>query len=135
MSLLQGDLTYAVIGAAMEVHSKMGTGFLESVYENCLVQELERLDFQVQRQKQIQVFYKGEEVGRFVADLVINNSLIIELKAVNQLSRKHAAQVINYLVATGIEVGLLLNFGASSLQHRRLIHQPTKQPHKLKRRQ
>ena len=126
MSFVLGDLTYAVIGAAMEVHSQLGSGYLESVYENCLAYELEAVGFDLERQQPIEVRYKGMLAGRFIADLVVNDVLIVELKAVRQIHERHAAQVLNYLVSTGLEVGLLINFGAASLQHRRLIHQNAK---------
>ncbi len=113
------DLAGEVIGAAMRVHRVLGPGFLEAVYSNALAVELSPNGFLVEKQRALAVRYKGEVVGNYVADLVVNGSLIVELKAVLSLTKAHEAQLVNYLTATGIEVGLLLNFGAPSLEFRR----------------
>ena len=110
------DLCGQVIGAAMKVHSTLGPGFLESVYQNALIWELRKSGFKVDAQRPITVHYDGQVVGVFTADILVNDSLIPELKA-NQLVAK--AHKINYLVATGIDEGLLLNFGAERLEYKR----------------
>ena len=113
-------LTRIIIGCAISVHRVLGAGFLESVYQNALAHQLSKSSLEVQRQKRIQVRYDGAVVGDFFADMMIQNRVLIENKAVQTLSKAHEVQLVNYLVATQIETGLLLNFGARSLQVRRL---------------
>jgi GxxExxY protein len=113
------DLAGAVIGYAMEVHSELGHGLNESVYQKSLAIELSTNGFEVILEKKIKVFYKGHDVGHFSADLLINKSLIIELKAVQHILKEHEAQLVNYLTATNTEEGLLINFGAPSLQFKK----------------
>lgn len=109
--LLHRKLSERVIGAFFETYNELGFGFLESVYENALAMELEGVGLAVKRQHPILVQFKQRVVGEFRADLLVENCLIIEIKAVNTLAAVHEAQLINYLKATGIRVGLLLNFG------------------------
>ena len=113
-----------MIGAAMEVHRCLGPGFVESVYENALIIELETLKFAAERQKPIEVKYKEQCVGNFVADLVVDQTLIIELKAVQSILPIHEVQLVNYLTATGIDEGVLLNFGLESLQFKKKFRKP-----------
>jgi GxxExxY protein len=105
------DVTDKILQAFFKVHSVLGYGFSEKVYQNALAIELARLGLQAEQQKQIEVHYDGYVVGEYFADMVINGCVIIELKAVRQLLDEHEAQLLNYLKATTIEVGLLLNFG------------------------
>ena len=119
--ILYKDLTYAIIGAAMEVHRILGPGFLEAVYEKALEIEFGARDIPFVCQKRLHVSYKGQIVGDYVADLVVDDKVIVELKAVKMLTNVHEAQLINYLKATDLRVGLLINFGASSLEHERRI--------------
>ena len=105
------DLTEKIIGAFFTVYKRLGYGFSEKVYENALVLELRKLGLKVEQQKRIPVYYDGQVVGEYFADIVVNGIVIIELKAVRQLLKEHEAQLLNYLKATTIEVGLLLNFG------------------------
>ena len=107
------DLNYQIIGAAYEVHKVLGEGFLEKVYENALVIELEKRGLQVSPQYAIPVYYKEIKVGHYIADLFINEQIIVELKAVANLVKAHEVQLVNYLAATKTDVGLLINFGAS----------------------
>ena len=116
---LHRELTRTIIGAAFEVHRHLGQGFLERVYATALVQELEAHSLTALSETPIAVHYKGREVGHYYADILVNQSVICELKAVRQLLPEHEAQLIHYLKSTGIEVGLLLNFGASSVQFKR----------------
>ena len=118
------DLCGQVIGAAMKVHSTLGPGFLESVYLNALRWELQKLGLKVDVQKPITVHYDGQVVGIFTADLLINDSLILELKANQLLVKAHEVQLVNYLVATGIDEGLLLNFGAGRLEYKKKFRLP-----------
>ena len=121
-------LTEKVIGCAMKVHRQLGSGFLESVYRNALAFELRRAGLQVENDKHITVKYEHVIVGDFIADLIINEILICELKAAAALSKADEVQLINYLMATNHDVGLLINFGSVSLQfkrkHRRRLSQP-----------
>lgn len=118
------DLCGKVIGAAMRVHSALGPGFLESVYQNALIWELQKLGLKIDAQRPITVRYDGQVVGLFTADLLVNESLILELKANQLLAKAHEVQLVNYLVATGIDEGLLLNFGAEKLEYKRKFRLP-----------
>lgn len=119
--IIYPELSYAIIGAAMEVHRHLGPGFLESVYQSALAHELACRGIQVEEQKRLPVLYKGVAVGDFVADLVIEQKIILELKAVEALHPKHAAQARNYLAATGLRLAICLNFGSSSLERERVV--------------
>jgi GxxExxY protein len=110
------DLTGEIIGACFEVSREPGAGFLESIYENAVMIALEQRGLEAQRQVPLAVHYRGQAVGRFQADIVVEKTIILELKAVEKITRQHKAQLINYLNATGLEVGLLLNFGRPKLQ-------------------
>jgi len=117
------ELTEKIIGAAYEVHNTLGSGFVEKVYENALVEELREYGLTVEQQKPVSVFYKEKSVGEFIADLIVNNSVLVEIKSVKALTNEFASKLIHYLKATGIEVGLLINF-AESVQVRRKIYTP-----------
>jgi len=105
------EITEKIIAAFYKVYNTLGYGFLEKVYENALFIELVSMGLFVEKQKQIIVYYEGEEVGQYFADLSVDNCVILELKAAEFLCKEHEYQLINYLRATEIEVGLLLNFG------------------------
>lgn len=107
------DLTRQIIGCAYKVHNALGPGFLEKVYENSLRIELEKLGLRVKQQEPINVTYEGHKVGEYYADLWVDERVVIELKAAQTLVKRHEVQLVNYLAATGIDCGLLLNFGAS----------------------
>jgi GxxExxY protein len=117
-------LTEKVIGLSMKVHRTLGPGFLESVYRNALAFELRRAGLNVELDQRITVRYENVIVGDFIADLVVNTTLICELKAISALTKTDEIQVVNYLTATNHEVGLLLNFGAPSLQFKRKHRRP-----------
>jgi GxxExxY protein len=119
--LLYKELTFAVIGAAMEVHRLLGLGFLEAVYQKALAHELRARNIPFQEQVHLPVIYKGELIGDYIADFVVDGKLIVEIKAVSRLNSAHQAQAMHYLTATGLRLALLLNFGAGSLEHRRVI--------------
>ncbi len=121
MELLYQELTFAVIGAAMEVHRILGPGYLEAVYQAALAHELTLRGIRFEQLKRLPVTYKGVLVGDYVADFVIEDKIILEIKAVSALNTNHEAQALNYLAATGLRLALLLNFGARSLQHKRLV--------------
>ena len=118
-------ITDKVIGCAYHIHNELGQGFLEKVYENALKIELTRAGLDVKQQHPAPVTYEGELVGDFYADLMIADSLIVELKAVRRLSKADEAQLVNYLAATGIDDGLLINFG-TSLEVKRKFRKYTK---------
>ncbi len=105
------ELTEKIIKAFYKVYNTLGYGFLEKVYENALFIELESIGLIVKKQDPIKVYYKEKEVGVYFADLIVNDAIIIELKTAESLSEEHESQLINYLKATEIEVGLLINFG------------------------
>ena len=113
-------LTRAIIGCAFSVSNELGSGFLESVYEKAMMVALDAQGVTVQAQAPINVYFREQVVGAFFADLLVEDQVIVELKAVKTLAAEHQAQVINYLQATGIEVGLLLNFGRPRLEYKRL---------------
>ena len=117
------ELTEAIIGCAYRVYNRMGSGFLESVYEKSLLIERCKAGLRVESQRPIEVRYEGEVVGEFVADVLVKDKVIVELKAVRQLSPIHEAQLVNYLVATGKPVGLLLNFGETRVDVRRKVRE------------
>jgi GxxExxY protein len=113
-TLKHKELTEVIIGTFYEVYNELGFGFLESVYENALVIALSEKGLKVEQQIPIPVWFRGQRVGDFVADLLVENTVILELKAVRTIDDAHKAQLLNYLRATEIEIGLLLNFGQSA---------------------
>mgnify|MGYP001031566217 CR=1 FL=1 len=121
MDLIYGDLTRQIIAAAFEVFKVLGYGFLEKVYENALVEELKLRQLTVQQQHPIKVLYKGMVVGGYFADVFVEENVVVELKAEREYNERHEAQLLNYLKATGVKVGLLLNFGENKCEHKRLI--------------
>lgn len=122
------DLTREIIGCAYRVHNRMGFGFLESVYERCLLIELRRAGLKAEAQVAVTVWYEGEPVGEFFPDLLVEDEIVVELKSVRHLAPKHEAQLVHYLVATGREVGLLLNFGEHRVDVKRKFRDPV-EPH------
>lgn len=116
-------ITREIIGCAYRVYNAMGFGFLESVYEKCLVIELRQVGLNVESQKSIPVTYKGHGVGDFTADLVVEDKVIVELKSGQRLIKAHEVQLVNYLVATGLPVGLLINFGETKADVKRKVRQ------------
>jgi len=115
------ELSYAIVGAAMEVHRVLGPGFLEAVYESALAYELTLRGIRFERQKRLPVSYKDQVLGEYMADLVIEEQIILELKAVSAISAAHEAQAHHYLAATGLKLAIILNFGAESLQQKRIV--------------
>ena len=115
------ELTEKIIGCAYRVYNTMGFGFLESVYEKCMLIELRKAGLRAESQHPIQVHYDGEVVGDFIADIVVEDTVIVELKSVRGLSVAHDVQLVNYLVATGKQVGLVLNFGERKVEVKRKV--------------
>jgi GxxExxY protein len=116
-------LTKEIIGAAYAVYNEMGFGFLESVYESCMIVELTERGLIAEAQKAIRVYYRGKVVGHFEADLIVNDLVIVELKSVRQLIEVHEVQLVNYLIATHKPVGLLINFGSSGVEVKRKVRE------------
>jgi len=119
--ILFKELSFAIIGAAMEVHRILGPGFLEAVYQAALEHELTLRSIPFEAQKRLAVTYKGRIVGDYIADIVVDGQIILELKAISALTKAHEAQAHNYLAATGLRLAILLNFGAKSLQQERVV--------------
>ena len=115
------ELTEKIIGCAYRVYNKMGFGYLESVYEKCMLIELRKAGFDIESQKPIRVQYDAEVVGDFIADILVNDTVLLELKSVRKLVEAHEVQLVNYLVATGKPVGLLINFGETKVGVKRKV--------------
>lgn len=116
------DETYAIIGACMEVHRELGCGFLEAVYQEAVAIEFGKRGVPFEKEKALDVFYKGVKLSKtFYADFVCFGSIILELKALKEIHSSHLSQVLNYLKATGLNLGLIVNFGQSSLEYKRVI--------------
>ena len=115
------ELTEKIIGCAYRVYNRMGYGFLESVYEKCLLIELRKAGLSAVSQKPITVFYDNKVVGEFVADIIVEDTIILELKSVRQIIQAHEVQLVNYLVATEKPVGLIINFGERKVEIKRKV--------------
>jgi GxxExxY protein len=123
MELIYKEEVYSIVGAAMDVHRELGSGFLESVYQEALEMELAHHKIPFEAQKSIRIIYKGETLKKeFIADLICFEQILVELKAQESLSGKEEAQILNYLKATGIKLGLVINFGSHpKLEWKRLV--------------
>ncbi len=116
-------LTKEIIGAAYAVYNEMGFGFLESIYESCMAIEMTDRGLLVEVQRSINVYFRDQLVGSFTADILVNDTVIVELKSLRQLVESHEVQLVNYLVATGKPVGLLINFGPDGVRVRRKVRE------------
>lgn len=121
MEKINDELTYKIIGCAMKVHNTLGNGFQEVIYQRCLAIELEKQSINYEREKEMPIYYEGFEVGTRRADFIVEEKIMVELKAIIQLEDVHLAQGLNYLTAYNLETGLLINFGSTSLQTKRLF--------------
>ena len=117
------DITGEIINCSYLVFNEMGFGFLESVYENCLMIEFGKANLKAEAQKQIKVFYKGKVVGGYQADIIVEDKIIVELKSVNCLQKAYEVQLVNYLAATSKSIGLLINFGPDGVKVKRKVRQ------------
>ena len=126
VEILFKALSFAIIGAAMEVHGILGPGFLESVYQAALEKELTLRGIPFQHQVELPVSYKGDLVGVYKADLVIDGKIIVEIKGISKLNASHNAQAPHYLAATGLQLAILINFGSSSLEYHRVVKSENK---------
>ena len=115
------ELTYQINGAIFEVNRVLGAGFLEKVYENALMFELRNRNLNAENQVPIKVEYKGELVGDYYADIIVENKIILEIKAIEKLLKVHEAQILNYLKATGLKIGLLVNFKHPKAEIKRFV--------------
>jgi GxxExxY protein len=131
MSLLHEELTDIIIKTFYEVYNELGYGFLEKVYQNSLYLELKNKGYNVEAQKRINVYYKGTEVGEYYADLIVENTIILELKSADCIVKDFENQILNYLRATDCEVGLLLNFGKKP-EFKRKIYENNRKARKQK---
>ena len=121
--LEHNELTEKIIGCAIEVHKRLGPGFLESIYENAFILELENQNLHAERQKEVIVKYDGIEVGRHRLDLIVNDTIVVELKAIKNIEDVHFAIAKSYLKALGKEHGLIINFSKKVIEVKRVIHQ------------
>jgi GxxExxY protein len=119
--LLYKELAYSIIGAGMEVHKILGPGFLEEIYQKGFEAELRLQGIEFESQKLIKVSYKGSALADYFLDLVVDGKIVVELKAVGQIAPVHKAQVLSYLKASGLRLGLLFNFGEASLKFERIV--------------
>ena len=124
---IQDDLTYKIIGCAMKVHNYLGNGFQEVIYQRALAIELRKANIDFVREQEVPILYEGEEIGTRRVDFLINGIILIELKAIIKLEAVHLAQALNYLVAYNLDKGLLINFGAQSLEVKQIRHPLNKQ--------
>ena len=117
------DITSKIIGCAMKVHSTLGNGFQEVIYQRCLAIEMRNQDLEFERELEIPIYYEETEVGTRRVDFLIENKIMVELKAISQIEKIHIAQGLNYLEAYNLEIGLLINFGSTKLEFKRLINE------------
>ncbi len=120
--IIEKELSYLVMQSAYEVHNNLGPGFPESIYETAMVRELSARDISFQRQKKVVVNYKGEPLGEFILDLTVDEKIILELKAVSAIMKIHEQQALSYLKATGLQLAIVINFGAESVQSSRVVN-------------
>jgi GxxExxY protein len=115
------EITYQINGAVFEVNKVLGPGFLEKVYQNALIVELQTRGLKAESQVPIKVFYKDDVVGEYIADIIVEDKVIVELKTAEKIDKMHEAQLLNYLKATGIQIGLLVNFKHSKADIKRMV--------------
>jgi len=120
-NIIYKELSYKIIELALEVHNELGCGFLEKVYENALMLLLDREKIPARQQAPADVYFQGKVIGQYFADILIDNKLILELKTTDVITNVHIAQVLNYQRATGIKLGLILNFGKPKFEYKRLV--------------
>ncbi|WP_372998154.1 GxxExxY protein [Lutispora sp.] len=116
------EISKIIVNSAYEVHRILGSGYLEKVYENALVKELESRNIKCEQQVPLEVYYKEDIVGNYIADIIVNKEIILEIKAIEALDKKHFAQLLNYLKATRKKLGFIINFGTSKIQIKRIVN-------------
>ena len=122
IAIVEKELSYRIMQAAFEVHNTLGPGFPEKIYEEAMARELPARGVEIERQKRVVVKYKGEPLGEFLLDTVANKRVILEYKAVSELARIYEQQALSYLKATGLELALVINFGAERVQSSRVVY-------------
>lgn len=120
--IIEKELSYLIMQAAYEVHNELGPGFPESIYEEAMSRELTRHGIKLERQKEVVVRFKGEPLGRFFLDNLANSRVVLEYKAVSEIARIHKQQALSYLKATGLELAIIINFGAERVQSSRVVN-------------
>lgn len=115
------EISYKIIGIAMHVYNSLGHGFLEKVYENSMMVKFRKEGVKAEQQKTVTVYYEGEVVGDYLADILVEDKIILELKTAEQIHEAHKAQVLNYLKCTGLKLGIIINFGKNQLEYARLV--------------
>ncbi|MCK4908968.1 MAG: GxxExxY protein [Planctomycetes bacterium] len=120
--IIHKELSYKIIEASFEVHNTLGPGFTENIYEEALCRELKSRGLNYERQKVIDVLYKGEKIGVYRLDLIVENKVLLELKAISELPDVFKAQVLSYLKATGLKLGILVNFGKKKVEYDRIVN-------------
>jgi GxxExxY protein len=120
-TIIHKELSYRVVGLAMEVYNELGYGFLEKVYENALMYLLQKAGMHAEQQKAIPVLFRGETVGDYCADIIVEDKILLELKSAEAIVNGHRSQILNYLKATRMELGILLNFGKKGLEYERFV--------------
>lgn len=120
--IVHKDLSYKIVGLAIQVRKELGHGFLEKVYENALMVLLEENGIKAEQQTEVNVYFHGRELGKYFPDILVENSIILELKTIDSISTYEKAQTLNYLKATGFKLALILNFAKEGLFHERLVY-------------
>lgn len=120
--IIYRGLSYTIMQAVFEIHNILGPGYSEGIYEEALAKEFKHRDIRYERQKSIDVYYKGEKIGEYRLDMIVEEKVILELKAVSELNEVFASQVISYLKATGMKLGILINFGSKRVEYRRFTN-------------
>jgi len=120
-TIIYEELSFKIMEACFEVHNTLGPGFSEGIYENATIKELDSKGVSSERQKLIDIFYKGQKVGEYRLDLVVDGRVVLELKAVSELNRIFEAQLLSYLKATGMKLGILVNFGGKKVEYKRIV--------------
>ncbi|MFN8579284.1 MAG: GxxExxY protein [Candidatus Sericytochromatia bacterium] len=121
VEIIHKELSYKIIGLAMEVHKNLGYGFLEKVYENALMFELVSNNIEAKNQYPVKVNYKGNIIGNYIADILVEDKIILELKSIEKIIDIHKVQTMNYLKATGLRLGIIINFGKDNLEYYRVV--------------
>ena len=119
--ILYKELSYKIVGIAMEIHNELGHGFLEKVYENAMLLLLNESSIYSESQKSIDIYFRGRNVGHYIADILVENQIIVELKSAQGIGESHRIQALNYLKATGIKLALIINFGKDKLEVERVV--------------
>lgn len=120
--LLHAKLTQSILGCCFEVINELGSGFLEKVYKNALAIAMKQKGLNVSVEKSFEIIFRDHNVGKYIADIIVENLIVVELKCCKVLLSEHQGQVINYLKASGLPIGLLVNFGSQELEYKRLYH-------------